>query len=399
MGKTLVFGLGNNVDYELKWNASVLEGLIRQYMIDAWELNQPVIIDSERNLVISILSYIQSETGGEQFITDPSIIEEFASRFQIQITMGGTPIRAAIAINTLGYEATLHLVTMNDDVRRLMPPNCIYVQSCKEEHSFPHLIIQYPKDAYICARDICLNTRRSNRIIYHHDLDNIVMEINEELSSHCQDAKVFLISGLNAMQDEALLLDRLEVLERIVSSLPEGAIVYYEDGGFYDNRLKLVLNKAFGHAIDIYGMNEDEMMEYLGREVDLLNAKEVARGLAEVSLVIPARTILVHTRHWVLAFGQNATKLGPSIEQGIQLATTRFRWGDGFTLEEYKKTASLPRQLEGERMAGELSSLLGSKVCCIAAYDVSEKGATTVGLGDAFVGGFLSKLSESDIAY
>ena len=40
----------------------------------------------------------------------------------------------------------------------------------------------------------------------------------------------------------------------------------------------------------------------------------------------------------------------------------------------------------------ELKKLLGDRICCVPVAHVEGPNATTVGLGDAFVGGFLPAL-------
>jgi ADP-dependent phosphofructokinase/glucokinase len=43
-------------------------------------------------------------------------------------------------------------------------------------------------------------------------------------------------------------------------------------------------------------------------------------------------------------------------------------------------------------VANELKKLLGDRICCVPVVHVEGPNATTVGLGDAFVGGFLPAL-------
>jgi len=94
MGEHIVLGLGNNTDYEIVWNSQVFEQLIIEYGITASELCTNKLISSIRDLVVSILGFLKSETGGERFVTSPQIILDFASLFQNRITLGGTPVRA-----------------------------------------------------------------------------------------------------------------------------------------------------------------------------------------------------------------------------------------------------------------------------------------------------------------
>lgn len=392
MKEKIILGLGDNIDYEIVWNSKVIEDMITRYDVHDCELSTDIEVTSERALVISILGFLKSESGGERFVSSPDIIERFVQNFENKITLGGTSVRAAIAMRKLGYTSALHLVTINDNVRRLIPQDSPYVCSNTKESSYPHLIVQFNKDTKIKANDIDICTSRANRIIYDNDYDNIVMELNEELSGLITDARVFLISGFNAMQSKELLTQRLLSLLKILKALPKEAMVYYEDACFYDASFsKLVLANLTEH-IDIYSLNEDELQNYLGRRLDLLDAGQVSEALADIQKIIRVPLIVIHSRYWALAYGENPMGASKALKGGITMATTRFRFGDDFSVENYEETENLYEEEEGAVFASELKALLGDKVCCIPSVKVEEKKVTTIGLGDAFVGGFLPAL-------
>ncbi|MEG1516290.1 MAG: ADP-dependent glucokinase/phosphofructokinase [Clostridia bacterium] len=399
MGYKLVLGLGDNIDYEIVWNSAVLEALAQKYGIDEAELSVDQVVADERSLVRSILAFLKAGEGGEYFVSSPDIIEQFSERFVHRITLGGTPIRAAVAVAKLGYRCALHYVTMNGHVRRLTPAGCAYVCSCTEENSYPHLIVQFRKGDCVTTDRLNIVAPHANRIIYDHDPENIRMVLNEAFGEYCPDAKVFLISGFNAMQDAAVVRDRISVLKRMMARLPDSAAVYYEDGGFYDDRLRQVVREGLEVHIDIHGMNEDELQTYLGRKLDLLDAQEMTRALQDIARMIGTRTILVHTKYWALVYGRNVKLLERALAGGIDLAGTRYRFGDDFTIEQYEETKRLPRVMEGQQFADALKAQLGERVCCLPSARVMETNVTTVGLGDAFVGGFLSTLSDLQVAY
>ena len=159
----------------------------------------------ERDLVISILSFLKSGSGGERIVASSEILEQFSKHFEKKITLGGTPVRAAIAMRKFGYTSALHLVTINDHVRSLLPQGCPYICSNTQDSLHPHLIVQFDKDTSVKASDIDICASQANRIIYHHDDDNMTMKLNENFAELITDAKVFLLSGFNAMQSEKLL--------------------------------------------------------------------------------------------------------------------------------------------------------------------------------------------------
>jgi len=76
------------------------------------------------------------------------------------------------------------------------------------------------------------------------------------------------------------------------------------------------------------------------------------------------------------------------------MAGTRFRFGDDFTMESYHETEANILQNEGVLFAEAIERRLGEKVCCLACIQAEETKATTIGLGDAFVGGFLPALIQ-----
>ncbi|HMQ54042.1 MAG TPA: ADP-dependent glucokinase/phosphofructokinase [Anaerolineae bacterium] len=392
MNERIALGFGNNIDYEIVWNSKVIENLIIQYEIHNDDLDINKAVNSERDLVISILSFLQSGTGGERIVSASAILEQFSQSFERRITLGGTPVRAAIAMRKLGYTSALHLVTINDHVRSLIPQDSPYVCSSTEDGLYPHLIVQFGKDTRVKAGDIDLCASQANRIIYHKDDDNIIMNLNEDFSHLLTEAKVLLISGFNAMQSEALLVNRLASLARIMEKLPQEALVYYEDAGYHEPRFSHLIFRTLARKISIVSLNEDELQAYVGRRLDLLDVFQIESALADLQKLIPGPVIVVHSRYWALAYGENAASFSNALKGGMTMATTRFCCGDDFTVADYQRVEALSPNRAGAIFAETLNRRLGRKVCCLPVAHVEPLNATTVGLGDAFVGGFLPAL-------
>jgi ADP-dependent phosphofructokinase/glucokinase len=392
MKERIALGFGDNIDYEIVWNSKVIETLISQYDIHHDELDINRVVNCERDLVISILSFLKSGTGGERIVSSSAILEHFSQNFEKKITLGGTPVRAAIAMRKLGYTSALHLVTINDHVRRLIPQDSPYVCSNTKDGVHPHLIVQFGKDTRVKAGDIDLCTGQANRIIYHKDDDNITMNLNEDFSDLITEAKIFLISGFNAMKSEALLTHRLASLLRIMAKLPQDALVFYEDAGYYEPRFRQLIFRTLAGNINIVSLNEDELQAHLDRRLDLLNIFQIKEALMDLQKLIPVPVIVVHSMYWALAYGENVTSFSKALTGGITMATTRFCYGDDFTEENYKKIETLSPNQEGAIFAEALNKLLGHKICCVPVAHVEPSNATTIGLGDAFVGGFLPAL-------
>src|SRR5690242_13738920 len=125
----VLLGLGGCVDYELTVTADVLDQLVTGYGIVAAELTAPPAVTSERDLVVSILGYVARGAGGEHFVASARALSTFANRFPHRETLGGTSVRAGILMSRLGVPSTLHLVSVNDAVRRLLPAGGDYINS------------------------------------------------------------------------------------------------------------------------------------------------------------------------------------------------------------------------------------------------------------------------------
>lgn len=392
MKEKIILGFGNNVDYEIVWDSAVIEDLIHQYAIRSDELTIQQVIESERDLVISILGFLQIASGGERFVASTEVVEQFSQRFARKITVGGTSIRAAIAMRKLGYTSALHLVTLNDHVRRLIPPDSPFICSSSQDSSYPHLIVQFGKDTRIQAGDIVIRTQQANRLIYHSDTDNIVMELNEDFADLMTEAKVLLVSGFNAMHDQKLLTNRLESVLRMMEKLPKDALVFCEDAGFYEPRFSHIVYGTLAHRMHILSLNEDELQGYLQKQINLLDVNEVAAALAELHTLFPVPIIVVHTKHWALAYGDTATSYAKALKAAVTMATTRFCYGDDFTIEQYRTVEALPPSPDNAAFVEQLNSLPGKLLWAVPVAQVEPAKATTVGLGDAFVGGFLPAL-------
>jgi ADP-dependent phosphofructokinase/glucokinase len=194
------------------------------------------------------------------------------------------------------------------------------------------------------------------------------------------------------MQSKELLANRLEALLRIMEKLPKDALVYYEDACFVNSSLSKLIHSTLVDRINIYSLNEDELQNYLGRKLDLLNAFQIKEALEDIQKLIRVPLIVVHSMYWALAYGDNAVSVSNALKAGVNMATTRFRFGDNFTVANYRETKTLPPNEEWAIFADELNKMLGEKICCVPVVKTEETKVTTVGLGDAFVGGFLPAL-------
>jgi hypothetical protein len=388
----VVLGLGGCIDYELRLSSSILEQLVTEYEIRHSELALSVPVTDERNLVISVLAHMKGGAGGERFAASAEALRGFARRFPGRISLGGTSVRAALAMSKLAVPCTLHLVSLNDHVRRLLPPSCDYISSAREDTLDPHLVVQYDSDMRIQVGDLDVNPPFPNRLIYVNDPANASLVLSEQLGSLLRDAEIFLISGFNTMRDQGLLDERLSTLRGHMQQLPPEALVCYEDAAFHRPAFRSRVRDALLEVINVYSMNEDEMQADLDRSVDLLSATDVEQALSSLQALIPAPTLVVHTKYWSLALGERAGEFAEALSEGILIASTRYCYGDDYTDQQYEFTRGLPVRPEALAFATALEERMGQVVRCVPGFRLEVDQPTTVGLGDSFVGGFLAAL-------
>jgi ADP-dependent phosphofructokinase/glucokinase len=386
----VVLGLGNCVDYELKLTAGVMAQLVADHGISAAELTSPATVTGERDLVVSILSYVARGGGGEHFVASADALSTFAGRFPHRTTLGGTAVRAGIVMDRLGVPSTLHLVTVNDTVRRLLPASSAYVSSAVRDTFYPHLIVQYDKGIQIGSLGV--TAPFANRLIYVNDPANESMALTDDLGARLSRAEVFLVSNFNAMRDKDLLDQRLAALRAHMRQLPAYALTYFEDAAYHEPAFSRRVREALLDEIDVYGLNEDEMQSYVGRPVDLLSVREVADALAEVHALAPAPTLVLHTKYWAVSLGEDYAE---ALDNGIVMAATRYCHGDDFTDGDVGRLRRHPRSPASVAFAAALRAEMGDTVRCVPGFEFDVEDPTTVGLGDTFVGGFLAVIAGS----
>jgi ADP-dependent phosphofructokinase/glucokinase len=394
----VVLGLGANVDHEVEWDAELLGELARLHDIRPDELDPEAPVRSERDLVRSVLGFLRSGAGGERYAAAPDVLTGFASRFPRRTTLGGTSVRAALAMRALGVRSTVHLVSVDDDVRRLLPAGVSYVSSGRADATHPHLIVQFPAGASVRVGAAEVRAPRGNRLIYVHDPANADLVLSPDLGRLLGAADVVLLSGFNSMRDEAALRSRLVELRGHLSARRPGGLVVYEDAGFHVPALSTVVRELLADHVDVWGMNEDELQAYAGRPLDLLDAGEVLGALRSVRALLGVPTVVVHTSAWAAALGERSPALRDALHRGVRLAGARHVRGDALDRAAYDAVTGSPVSGAGQRLTTELERLAPGDVAAVPALDLRPERPTTIGLGDAFVGGFLAAVAlEHDV--
>jgi len=301
-------------------------------------------------------------------------------------------VRAALALAQLGIPSTVHLVSTDSNVRRLLPQSVSVICSANRDSLDPHLIIQYPAGAAIELRGGQVITVHPNRLIYVNDPPNREMILHPALPELLEGTRVVLLSGFNTMVDVEAVKDRAADLRAAFRKLADGAVIYYEDAGFHHAHIRTAVAAAFSGSATLHGINEDELQGYVGRSVDLLDAGDVARALEEVQPHLIAPTVVLHTKYWALAYGPQAGELRDALAAGIDFASARFCFGDQLSPQALTRVREMSVRAESERFTADLEGLLAGAAACIPARRLDIAAPTTIGLGDTFVGGFLSAL-------
>ncbi len=396
MSERIAMGFHTCVDYELVWDTKVVEEQIKAFDIRADELRMDIEVDSERAIWIVCLAHFKEGIGGEAVPSVPEDCERFASHFEYKVTLGGTATRAAIILDGLGYPTLLQTSCYNEHVKRLMPKGVRALPGVDKDHNkvYPHVVLQCRGGVRIHANDIDFVTPRENRIMVSRDFDSLnIPVLPEEFGKMITDVDVFLLGCFSEVIDKDVLKGCMEKTRALLSHLKKDAVVVLEDGCYVKKEFRYYVHEQLAQVIDVLSMNEDELQDYIGRRIDILNPQAVKEALENVRESTGVKTLITHSAAWALAYGENASGMREALEGGSIAASTRFRMGDGFTLKDFEATKEIPDKAQGIRFCEELRGLLGEKVCCIPSKDLSfVEHPTVVGLGDTFAGGLLTGL-------
>lgn len=381
-------GLGNNIDYEIVWDSQTINELVSRYRITLQEARiQPVEICTMRDLVQSLLAFFVQGTGGERYTTGVDILLEFSKHFSYKTTLGGTGVRAALALEKMGIDTNIHLVSINNQTRSLLPARAEILCSSDRDSISPHLIVQFNRGDTLCIESEIIEAPSSDRIIYVHDQENMELQLTDNLKDVCIDAPAVLLSGFNAIQRQDILRTRLTQVINVIKELPKEVCVFYEDAAFHQHQFSWDVMKTLSSYVSVYSLNFDELQSYVKRSVDISSPQDVMEAISNIQSI--SSTIVLHTKFWALAFGKDAALYKRSLKAGVTLASARFSFGDSFGIDEYKQLFYGEVEPQGRAFVSSLQNMY-PEVCAVAVPRVQKKIVTTIGLGDAFVGGFLS---------
>lgn len=396
MSDKIAIGFHACVDYEIVFNLDKLIELIEKYNIQDEELNTDLYIENERQLLAAALGHMKNGMGCEFVPETPEICEDFANHFEYKVTIGGTAARAAIGIDKIGYESALSITCFNHYIRDLLPERAHYYSNVGNDHNivFPHVVFSYPGNIHIKAAGVDFVTPRENRMMFSRDIDSLNMVISQGFASRIKDAEVMLVSCFSEVLDKNILEERVATLKELLKALPSNAFVIHEDGCYINKEFRHYVHKQLAPQFHALSMNEDEMQEYIEKRIDIMDADAVLEAVEYIYKNINIPTIIVHSAKWAIAYGKNAKAMEHVLLGGINLAATRFQYGDIYGLPEFEKTKEISVAEDCQNFATEIVKKSNAEICCIPCKDLSfVKKPTVVGLGDTFAGGVLPELT------
>ena len=389
----ILLGMGNSLDYDIVWQPQAIAALAADWGIDTWPTVPPRIHD-ERDLLCAILAYSAAGVGTERAVDSVEVLESTARKLGFRESLGGTGVRAGRVLDLLGIDCTVHLSSVLPQTELLLWHNARYLAGRQATALYPHLIVQFRDDQPITIGGISRTPPRPNRLIFVNDPDNADLDLAPELPAAVSASSIWLISGINAIADEAHLGQRLEQIQALTRTMRPGSWVVYEDSGFHHEYLSAIALAGMAEACDVVGMNEDEFIRHLAAPVDLGDPLSVGLGLAELASRWAITNLVVHTARWAAVVGPQAEQLRPALVEGILAGAARFSYGDAMTRQDLTDLRSAPSHPTGALVAAGLER---AGFTAVPALDLNPHEPVTVGLGDSFVGGFLAGLHRSGV--
>lgn len=401
MGNLIAAGFQNTVDFELTWEPEILIPLCLSYALKAGDIRKYAPIENERELLLTLLFHMKSGSGSECMTVSSSITRAFAAHFDMDITLGGTAVRAAMAIEKTGFRSSVHACSLNRHFRDLIPDQVNWISSVYDEGEdyHPHVIVQYPENFHVSINDIDFTTIRPNRVIFTCDPPSEKLFITEDFADLAADARVFLVASYNIVKEKEDLISRLRSTVRILDRLRPDCFVLMEDGCFRDPGMRGIITEILAPRLDLFSMNEDELQDRTGRKIDILDPRQVAEAIWEEYAALHVPILVCHSADWALAYGKGAYGIREALEGGVTMASTRFRLGDHYNLRDYQDTAKLPPKERSLSFIRELSEILSDEeLVVIPSKELSDVSSpVTIGLGDSFIGGMLPLLLPEKI--
>jgi ADP-dependent phosphofructokinase/glucokinase len=182
--------------------------------------------------------------------------------------------------------------------------------------------------------------------------------------------------------------------KRVKENNPD-CVIFFEGACYLNAELKNLVFERLADYIDIYSMNEEELVEHTakhGVKTDKENLSSILEGLRFMIGRYPVRGMVLHTKDYSMYYGGSFT--GADFEKGLTLgnlmSATRARTGKYGSYDDCGETLCLPLSPSGIAFAEELKSIDTEKCVYIVPSRYMEHPKYTIGLGDTFMAGFMT---------
>ncbi len=375
----IALGFGNNVDYVITMNPSLLQDAILRLHIHSDDIHFYSDLMTEKEVLCTLLHCIQNQVGGERYIGKSQVLQQLSDHFPHNRSVGGTAARAANMLAEEGIGSLLHCISYTDEDKQFIHPLVDVVSNRNEESSCFHCIIQYNKGLRIQVDDQIIIAKQSNRIILNNNPVIRTLPINPIFFFRAQTCNLLLLSGLNAIHDATILETRLLEIIQGISIGDKTKTIIYEDGCFHMANHRMLVIKLLCPHLSVYSMNEEEWREIVN--APFVTAEQKIEAIIQARKILGVPTVIVHTQAFVMACGLHAKEYQGALQKGVDVATYHLLDESENPLEK----PLCPEGLQMQRLCQKQENL-----CCVPSYAIDKETLTTVGLGDAFIAGFLS---------
>lgn len=408
-GNRPVLAYTSNLDAIVKWDPDSFNRLLSCHLKGEPSYEEEETIDNMEDFARIAAYFAVNGFGGEVEITSGEVLEELKEYFEVQYGLGGTCAQGAAALGTMGIPVLVHITDQSKEVLEWMDyegmestreGKKVPLSECvTEDEPLIHLIMQYTKGDRIKAGEKEYEIPLSNRLIMDYDQVHKVMPVRKDfldyLEQHAEMMCSYDISGFNAIVDQEILKERLKELMKHYQVLKEsnpGLIIYFESAHFISAKIREYLYSSLSEAMDIMGMNEEELVDLTKKKkhpVDKNNIASVLSGLEYLLKLYPVKGIVLHSKDYALYYGTPME--GIDLEMGLTLGNlmsgTRARTGCYGTAEQCRETLKLQLSKEGTEFAEKIEKMNLEHQAILVPSRYMEKPRYTIGLGDTFVAG------------
>lgn len=410
--KQIILGYTSDLDVVLRWDEKAFTEIVDTYLKEEPEARDGDVIDSMGDFARIVSCYMIHGLGGELDITNNEVCEFLENRFYTEYALGGTCAQGAAALNTVGFPVIAHITDRSVEVCKLMSGAGLdtvtergvvpMMESATKELPVRHMILQYPKGAEIKANGKTYYAPVSNRLILDYDKIHKTMPVSQQFFDYCEKNAsrilVYCVSGLNGIIDARMMSSRIdELLEhyQIVKRNNPDCMIYLEGACYLNPELKNMAFDRLSEVVDLYGMNEEELVEHtrrFGTETDKESLPSILNGLRLLLKKYPVRGIILHTKDYAMYFGGKlaCADMEKGLTVGNLMAATRARTGRYGTYQDCLESMQLPLSEDGIRFAGELDRIQTEEQIVIVPSRYMEHPKYTIGLGDTFMAGCLT---------